>query len=390
MRILLAHSFYRLSGGEDTYVRQQLELLRRNHDVSLFARQNTDLSNRVSAFARMTYSHSESLAAGEAIERFHPDVIHLHNAYPAMGPAMLLAAKRFRTPIVMTVHNYRLRCPNGYMFTEDNVCTRCEGGAYHNAILHHCFPETGQAAAYASTLWVHRFILRLERSISIFVCPSEFVHATMLRWRVSKGRLGLVRNFTPLVPHVELTPGDYGVYLGRLSPEKGIHTLLESLSLAGDPPFKIVGTGPSAEQASSLASSLRLSRTELIGALDREGVDRVLRKARFVVFPSLWNENAPMAALEAMARARPLVVSNVGGLSELSRDGRGYLCTPGDPRSLAHAILLLMNDSNACRSMGSAALAFARAELGPERHLSGLESVYMRATTESVADRGES
>lgn len=324
----------------------------------------------------MLYSQRAGREAEEAIRAFRPDVIHLHNSYPALGPAVFLAAKRLEIPLVMTVHNYRLRCPNGYMFTAGSTCTRCEGGGYYNAVLHPCFATKEQSVAYASSLWFHRFVLNLEEKVSLFVCPSEFMRKTLQRWGIPTGKLRLIRNFTDPVPDADLTPGKYGVYVGRLSSEKGLYVLLDALRIAGDPAFRILGDGPESEGLRRSASRLGLANTRFEGRAPAERVDRVLRGGRFVVLPSIWNENAPLAMLEAMARGRALIVSAVGGLHELAQGGRGHTTPAGDVLDLARNISLLVKDTERCRRTGARALRFAREELTPERHLMHLEQAY--------------
>ena len=376
MRVLLAHSFYRTSGGEDACVRQQLELLRRRHDVLLLEKHNSELQGGVSIGIRMSYSPRILGEVESVIRRFRPDVIHIHNSYPALGPAVFLGARNFGVPLVMTAHNYRLRCPNGYMFTEGSMCVRCAGGAYHNAVLHPCFPTKGQSVAYASSLWLHRFVLKLEGSVSVFITPSEFMRATLMRWGIDGRRLATIRNFTRIHADAEASSGRYGAYVGRLSREKGVHVLLKALSAASDPPFKIVGDGPDADYLRKAASHLGLRETSFVGRASPDEVDAVLREARFVALPSLWNENAPLAALEAMARGRPLIVSSVGGLPELADRGRGWIARPGDSQDLSDRIRASMDDEEMCMKAGAAALAFARDELTPMRHLTLLEQAY--------------
>jgi len=381
VRVLIAHSFYRTSGGEDACARQQLELLRNHHDVHLLEKHNSELRPGPSTGIRMLYSPRIQAEVDSALEAFRPDVIHLHNSYPALGPAVLLSARRLRVPLALTVHNYRLRCPNGYMFTEGSICMRCTAGAYHNAVIHECFSTKEQSVAYAATLWLHRFILRLENSISVFICPSEFMRATLLQWGIDGRRVVLIRNFTRIHADAEASSGRYGAYVGRLSHEKGVHVLLRALSMVGDPPFRIVGDGPDGGQLQRLASDLGLRRTHFTGRANADQVDRVLREARFIAVPSLWNENAPLAALEAMARGRPLVASSVGGLPELVEGGRGWLARPGDARDLSDKLRPLMDDDTMCEGAGSSALTFARNELSPMRHLDQLDQIYQQLIT---------
>lgn len=374
-RILVAHSFYRLPGGEDRYVAQQLELLGRTHRVELLGRRNTELRPGVSAAARMALSRRQRREVDDAVERFRPDVIHLHNAYPSLGPAVHLSAQAHRVPLVMTVHNFRLRCPNGYMFTEGKACRRCESGMYAHAVLHRCFPSKAQAASYAAALWLHRFVLRLGSKVDLFITPSEFVAARMLEWGIDHERVRVVRNFTPLGP-TSSGSGEYGMYLGRLSGEKGVDVLLRALHDAGDPPFRIVGDGPLSAALTELAGTLGLGNTVFTGQIDPTEVRNVVAAARYLVLPSVWDENAPLAALEAMAAGLPLLVTRTGGLPELVRNGEGLMAEPGDARALAAHIETLVTDEASRRSLGRRALERAREEFSPEHHLARLEAAY--------------
>jgi glycosyltransferase involved in cell wall biosynthesis len=378
MRILIAHSFYRRPGGEDRYVQQQIDLLGARHTVELFSRRNDDLGGGVSTAARMTASSaSDRGALRGVIDRFRPDLIHLHNPYPSLGPAVHLEAQRAHVPLVMTVHNCRLRCPNGYMFTEGKPCRRCESGNYINAALHHCFADAKQATSYATSLWIHRFLFHLDNKVSAFITPSTFMHDRMLEWGFPPRVVNVVRNFTDHHSG-DANPGSYGIYVGRLSSEKGVDVLLEALKLAGDPPFRIVGDGPMMLSLQDLAQRRHLSNTRFLGQLASDDVAQQLRDSRFLALPSLWDENAPLAALEALAAGRPLLITEGGGLPELVTSGEGLSCRRGDAQDLAEKISLFRSDDSLCRRAGSAALARARAEFAPEAHLRRLEAIYAK------------
>jgi glycosyltransferase involved in cell wall biosynthesis len=378
MKILYAHSFYRVPGGEDRHVRDQVDLMSRNHTVELLGESNVDLDESPKTAVRMMHSRAKTEAVGTLIDRFRPDVVHLHNMYPSLGPAVILAAHQRRIPLIMTVHNFRLRCPNGFMFTEGAPCRRCERGIYVHALTHACFGSKRQATAYATILWAHRFVMDLERRIAMFVVPSDFMRRRMLEWGVNKARIRMVRHFIDLT-HARLAGpalGTYGAFLGRLSPEKGLPTLLRALGRAGDPPFLVVGDGPQRESLELLARRLGLSNTRFLGQLTHADATALLFGARYVAITSISEETASLSALEGLAAARPLLVSDRGALPELVASGAGLLCRPGDEDELSQRIIQLMNDDNLCRRASIEAGRFAREFLSRERHVADLEAAY--------------
>jgi len=378
VRILIAHCFYRQPGGEDRYVEQQMDVLGPHHTVELLARRNEDLGGNLDTARRMLGISKETRAVEDAIARFNPDVIHLHNSYPSLGPAVHFAAQRRHIPLVMTVHNFRLRCPNGYMFTEGTLCYRCEGGLYHNALLHPCFPSKGQAATYAAALWLHRFVLRIQEKVTLFLTPSRYVSERLLSWGFEPQRVRVVRNFTDISPHAG-APGKHGMYVGRLSSEKGLDVMLRALARAGDPPFRIVGDGSVRPALESLTRELGLANTTFAGRVAPERVSALLEDARYAAIPSLWDENAPIAALEAMAVGRPLLVSEKGGLPELTENGEGLLVRAGDIEDTAAKIRILMEDDVSWNQMSKQALARAQAEFTPDAHAVQLARAYDHA-----------
>jgi glycosyltransferase involved in cell wall biosynthesis len=376
LRIIVAHSSYRVAGGEDRYVTQQVDLLRPYHDIELLMARNEELTQSASTAARMIFSANQIDRAKLLIRSFRPDVVHVHNSYPSLGPAIPFAAKREEVPLAMTIHNLRLRCPNGLMYTEGQPCRRCEPGNYANAVVHHCFPSTSQAAAYASALWIHRFLFRLEHMVDIFLAPSDFTRRRLHEWGVPEGRIRLIRNFVPHVSTTLAPPGTFGLYVGRLSEEKGLRSLLGALARAGDPPFRIVGDGPLESELAALTDRLRLARTQFVGRLDVNQVREMMREARFFVMPSECDENAPLGVLEAMASGLPVVVTRRGGLPELVDQGGGIVCEAGDAAGLADALARLMGKESLCRALGREALAIAREEFTADRHRESLEAAY--------------
>jgi glycosyltransferase involved in cell wall biosynthesis len=212
--------------------------------------------------------------------------------------------------------------------------------------------------------------------ITTFIAPSVFVRERLRDWGIAGDHVKLVRNFVPRVPAPSLALGRFGIYVGRLSAEKGVHVLLRALSTAGDPPFVIIGDGPLRPDLIAAARSLRLRHTEFAGRLPARQVSQKLSSSRFLVMPSLCEENAPLAVMEAMAHGRPVLVSRRGGLSELVDEGGGLMSDAGDERKLAMNIAALGANDDMCRALSRAALHTARKHFTPEAHLSRLEKVY--------------
>jgi glycosyltransferase involved in cell wall biosynthesis len=376
MRILFAHCFYRVPGGEDRHVQEQVELVSGVHSVDTFFESNTELSHGPRTARRMLYSSAKKRQVLAAMDRFGPDVVHMHNVYPSLGPAVLLAAQERGVPVVMTVHNLRLRCPNGLMFTDGALCRRCESGNYLNALMHPCFPTHKQAGAYATILWIHRFVMRLDDRVARFIAPSEFVRSRLQDWGIAEERIRFVRHFVePSTPIPHAKSGAYGLFLGRLSAEKGLPILLQALQRAGDPHFLIAGDGPLRGDLERLAEALALLNTRFLGQRPREEVPDLLAGARYVALPSISEEASPLAALEALSAGRPLLVTDRGALPEFVADGEGLTCRPGDITDLSDKLLRLMDDEVYRRASLRAART-ARTTFTPEQHLASLEASY--------------
>jgi glycosyltransferase involved in cell wall biosynthesis len=297
LRVLLAHSFYRIPGGEDRYVRQEADLLSKGHSVELLIGRNDRLSETPATAVQMVYSRKRQRKAAETLARFDPDIVHVHNVYPSWGSAVHLAAVEARVPLVMTVHNFRMRCPNGLMFTEGSICRRCQRGNYLQAIAHRCFPTRRQSFAYAGALWIHRFAVRLQDEVSLFVCPSDFVRNELVTWGFSAETTVTIPNFCYPQSDADPQPGRFGVFVGRLSSEKGVHVLLEALRIAKDPPFRVVGDGPMGSLLRNQAVALGLTNIEFLGRVPPDQVGEILRGSRFLAMPSLSNETGGLAAL---------------------------------------------------------------------------------------------
>ncbi len=292
-----------------------------------------------------------------------PDVAHLHNFHHQLSPSIVDALREAGVPAVHTLHDYKVVCPNYLLFTRGDVCRRCAGGRYLQAVVHRCVRGSAAASAVAAveSAW-HRARRTLERGIRVFVAPSRFL-ADEVRAMGFRGRLEVVPNGLDVDAIPAATrPGEGFLYAGRLAHEKGVATLVEA-ALA-DPALgvTIAGDGPDAD-ALRRAAARAPDRVRFCGALPRAELLARLRSARAVVMPSLWHENAPLAALEAAASAVPVIASRRGGLPEIVRDGEnGILVPPGDPEALAKAMRSLQDSPDLAARLGRRGRAIAAGE----------------------------
>jgi glycosyltransferase involved in cell wall biosynthesis len=229
--------------------------------------------------------------------------------------------------------------------------------------------------------------MRVEKRIACFIAPSDFMGRRLLEWGIEPERVRVIRHFVRAVDGAApaATIGSYGMFLGRLSIEKGVDVLLAALQRASDPPFLIVGDGPHRTALENLADRLALANTRFLGWRPPDDLGELMAAARYVAVPSVWEENAPLVALEALAAARPLLVSESGGLPELVASGSGVVCRPGDDIDISDKIRLLMEDDELCSRASSEALKFARQSLAPEQHLAGLDALYRELSANEAA-----
>ncbi len=380
MRLLVAHNFYRWPGGEDFYVRSQLRLLQTaGFDAGALWFQSSDMS-KFEAGLRTTSQLGKLRHIRNTLRATPPDVIHLHNPNPCIGLAGVRELAR-AAPIVMTLHNYRLRCPNGYFFTKGKICERCASSTTASAAILDCLGSQPQSTIYALGLGLERFLGPIERHVSLFVAPSEFMASRMTDLGVPDDRVRVIPPFHNLTPATPSSLGTNLLYVGRLANEKGVATLLEAAGSVGAPTV-IVGDGP---EMMNLAKQAPANVT-FTGWLDDEAIGAQMRNARFLVVPSLWYENFPLVLLTAMAHGRPILASNAGSVGQIVKSrGVGTEFETGSPESLSATIRSLWNDHELLAEWSNRGQELATTEFTPQHHLALLKTAYDDARTIGTA-----
>jgi glycosyltransferase involved in cell wall biosynthesis len=343
MKILLCHNFYQQPGGEDQVFHDESSLLESHgHEVIRFTRHNDAIKQMPSWKVALgtIWNRQASAELRQIVRRERPDVVHFTNTFPLISPAAYHAVRREGAKTVQTLHNYRLMCPNAYFLREGKVCEDCLGKLFAwPAIRHACYRDDRKATAVvAGMLAFHKTIGTWTRTIDVFCALTEFARSKFIEGGLPANRIVVKPNFMLTDPGVGTGAGGYAAFAGRLSPEKGIDTLLTAWSkFSIDLPLTIMGDGPLADRVRQAAEEN--PRICWLGRLPADQVVDVVGAAKVLVFPSLCYEGLPKTIIEAFAKGTPVIGSHLGSVAELIDNGEtGLLVKPGDPRALADAI----------------------------------------------------
>jgi len=323
------------------------------------------------------YSNEAAQKLEKLIIDFRPEIAHLHNISHQLTPSILFILKKHEIPIVQTLHDYALICPNYRLYARGAVCERCYRHKYYEAALNRCVRNSIFASILsAKELALHKLIHSYDR-VDAFIAPSRFIARTMKRWGI-KNKIFQLSNF---VDEQEFSPagerGDYGLFVGRLEPEKGIKILLEALKAKRKINFKIIGDGSLLNWGRDFARENKMDEVEFLGYKTKAEVKRYLTAARFLVIPSQWYENNPITILEAMACGVPVIGANIGGISELIQDRKtGYLFKYQSKDELAKKIGYLYDHAAIAGKMGSLGRQIAEKEYNGESHYKRLMKIY--------------
>jgi len=349
MKVLLVHNFYQQPGGEDLVFSDEARLLESHgHETIRYTAHNDDV-HAVSALTlgrRTVWNNKARHDVREVIARDRPHLVHVHNTLPLLSPAVYYAASAEGVPIVQTLHNYRLICPAGLCFRQGQVCTDCVGKSIAwPAVWHGCYRGSRRAsAAVAMMLSVHRVLRTWERKVSVYVALTEVSREMFVEGGLPRHKIAVKPNFVDPDPGGGSGSGGYALFVGRLSAEKGLRTLLEAWRrLHGQVRLFVVGDGPLAADVSQAAENI--PGVAWLGRRNPPEIQSLLRDAMCLVFPSEWYETFGRVVIEAFAAATPVVAAGHGAAAELVQDGvTGLHFRPGDPSDLAAKVARLSSD----------------------------------------------
>lgn len=367
MKILMVHNLYQERGGEDTMVNAEVRLLEaKGHQVVRYQRNNDELKTRgpfgsISAGFETVWAAKSVREISAIVAAEKPDVAHFHNTFPLISPACYSACRKHGVPVVQTLHNYRLLCPAATLFREGHVCEECLGRRVAwPGVAHRCYRRSRPAtAAVAAMLATHHLFGTWRKQVDVYVALSEFARQRFIAGGLPAGRIMVRPNFIEPDPGPKTEGGDYALFVGRLSEEKGLGVLLEAWSrLRGEVPLRIAGDGPLMKDLANRIAANKLSDVTLMGRLSSGEVVRALHRARLLVFPSVWFEGFPVVVAQAFACAIPVIASRLGSLTEIVADGiTGLHFSAGDPADLAAKVIWAWSHPREMEAMGRNARA---------------------------------
>src|SRR5215472_2129302 len=381
LRILVVHNHYIGFGGDDVVVASESSLLSaKGHEVSLWSVHNKDLTSLRSCIhtaLSLTYSRQSKARLSRHIADFRPDVMHCHNLFPRITVSAYDAAAEAGVPIVQTLHDFRsVCCINGYLYRNGRICELCVAGTSYWGAWHRCYRNSWLGSFVAAhALDRQRRAGTLQQRVGCFIALSEPSRRQFIAAGLPEERIVVKPNFVsdPGTPPVCSRHG--ALFVGRLSPEKGLQTLVKAWE-GIEYPLRILGGGPL-----HLPLSADLRRwISILGHRPHAEVGPAMRQARFLVMPSEYIEGFPMVIVEAFANGLPVIASRLGTMADVIEDGvTGLHFTVGDPDDLAAKVAWAITHCDRMAEMGSAARRAYEKRFSEETNYQALLTIYRDA-----------
>ena len=377
MRVLLVHNFYRISGGEDSVVWNELSMLKNNGvDAELFSVTNDDIGGVVGAVAaglRVVYSFRARRALWKKLVEFSPDVVHIHNFFPLLSPSILDACRDASVPAVITLHNFRILSPGALLHPDELVrCRNLRGSSWWT------IPKAVYRNSPAATLAVvamiefHKWAGTWIRKVDRFIALTHWAKGVLTEGGLPANRITVKPNCVARQTMSRGVRRRGALFVGRLDQQKGVGILLQAWKEIGYP-LKIIGDGP-------LAHFVQQNTNDCIaylGRLPRETVHREMQSAEFLILPSTGHEMFPVTVLEAFSNDLPVLCSDLSSLKDLIEPGvTGLTFASGDSQALAARVRWAVSNPSALGELRRRAHAIYEERYTPEVNFNQLIGIY--------------
>lgn len=390
MKVVTIHNFYQSSApsGENTVFRNEVKLLEeRGVEVVSYTRTNDDiLDYRLWEKVKLPFRNIWSLKTYRELKtilrREKPDICHFHNIFYLVSPSGYYAAKSLGIPIVQTFHNFRFFCTNGLLFLNGKPCEKCLGRTAYRSFLLKCHRKSiSYSVAIAVMEHIHQLNKTLNKHVDAFIALTDFGKDKLIKGGLSKNKIYVKPNFIFIenghIPRSE----NYVLFVGRLSPGKGMMTLLKAWEKIQSLRFnlKIIGQSDEEQLFEQYVSEHDIRNVEFLGQQTHDYVIESIKKCLFLVFPSEWYETFGMSIIEAFAAGKPVVASNLGAMASIVKHKQtGLLFEAGNSLDLAEKITCMLLNSAGTIKMGENARREYESKYSPERNFDQLMAIYQR------------
>jgi glycosyltransferase involved in cell wall biosynthesis len=379
-RVLVVHNAYQLRGGEDSVMEAEVALLTAHgHSIKLFSRHNDELAQmpKMRAAVQTLWSGKSSQAFEELLQSFKPDVVHVHNTFPLISPSIYWVAYRLGVPVVQSLHNFRLLCPQAMFLRDFKVCEDCLGKIPWRGAVRGCYRGSKlQSTLLASMVTFHRAVGTWENKVTRYIALNEFCRNKFIEGGVPAHRIMIKPNFVDFEDPPERVRDGF-LFVGRLSAEKGLDVLVGAAQRLENVNFRVAGVGPKASLLKDVKGIKEL------GGLSMEEIKFEMSQATALILPSICYESFPRTLVEAFGCSLPVIASRVGALASLVTEGKtGLLFEPSSVTDLASKILWARQHPGEMAQMGRNARALYETEFTAERNYQQLIAVYQSAISE--------
>ena len=404
MRILLVNKFHYLKGGSEKYYFELANLLReKGHQIAFFSMRNEknvetgekeyfvneiDLNTGSKLKALdVIYSKENKKKMTEALEDFKPDIVHVNNFQRQLSESIIEAVNERKIPVIYTAHDVQAICPAITMLDSNKeICELCKNGKYLNCIKKKCIKDSGLKSILGAIEGQYYRIKKVyNKKIAYIITPSEFYRQKLIEDGIKENKIEAIHNYIDVNQYnLQTDDQGYALYIGRLSKEKGILNLIEAFSNLKNEKLYIAGDGPERERIENIIKDGHLEKNILLlGYLKQDQVKEYLRKARFVVVPSIWYENCPYSILETQAIGKPVIGANIAGIPELVQDKvNGLTYQYDDIKELEEKMKILFENRLLAEEYGKKAREIAIKEYSKDAYYNQIIKIYEKAVKE--------
>ena len=401
MRILYCNKYNFRFSGTEVYLFELMDLMRAGgNEVALFSMADErgqataydrhfvphiELKGKLSTWqkargaAHAIYSLDARRRIRDMIADFRPDVAHVRSIYHHLSPSILWELKKQGVPVLYHLNDFKVLCPSYNLVAQGNTCEACKGGSFQRMMRKRCYPGIAASATLMTEAYVHSWLGTYDQCVDRFLAPSRFVRDKFVEHGWDGARFEVLPHFQSIHPILAAERDGPILYLGRLSPEKGVDDLIRAMKQVPHLRLMIAGDGPQREELRNLTASLGLQNVEFVGQVGSEERDRLISRSRFTVLPSHAYETLGKTILESYALGRGVIASDLGSRRELVHHGEtGLLYRSGSVNQLAEAIQLLAIQPELAEKMGRAGWELVRRNYTPDEHYRKMTALYDR------------